>query len=133
MTEATPLSALDQNAAEQQILKETGNAALKAGSFEAAIAAYTKALALDPERKLASASALLGNRALAQLKLKKHEACVDDCTAALTLDPGYGKALYRRAQAREALDKLSDAFTDLRMLLNLEPSNKEAQLSLIHI
>ena len=107
-------------------MKEEGNAKLKAGDLTGAVDAYTRALALDPEHKLPSAAALLGNRSLAHLKLKNYKACVDDCTAALLVDPRYGKAYYRRAQAREALEELSSAFTDLRELLRIEPDNKEA-------
>ena len=60
------------------------------------------------------------------LKLKAHAECIADCTEALQVQPRYGKALYRRAQAREAAGALAEAFKDVRELLNLEPSNKEA-------
>ena len=99
-------------------LKEEGNTKLKTGDFAGAIDAYTRAIAVE------TAPALLGNRSLAHLKLKNFTACVEDCTAALQLDARYGKALYRRAQAREALDELSLAFTDIRELLRMEPANK---------
>lgn len=39
------------------------------------------------------------------LSLHQYEAVVDDCTAALELNPRYVKALLRRAQANEKLEK----------------------------
>ena len=93
-------------------LKLEGTAHLKAGRTAEAKDAYTRALKLDPERKHAEAHLLLANRALTQLKLSAPDKCKDDCTAALKLSPGYGKAYYRRAQAYEALGKLAEAFTD---------------------
>ena len=42
------------------------------------------------------------------------------------VDSANGKAYFRRAQAYEALGKLADAFQDVRELMRLEPSSKEA-------
>ena len=106
--------------------KAAGNAKLKAGDMEAAVAAYTAGLALDPDRTSSEATALLVNRALAHIKLSSFAACKDDCTEALRLHPGYGKAYYRRALAHEGLGALADAFKDVRELMRLEPANKEA-------
>jgi hypothetical protein len=52
------------------------------------------------------------------LKLEMHDNCVIDCTEALQADPGKGKALYRRALAYDALDKLGDAFKVLPSFLH---------------
>ena len=107
-------------------LKLEGTDHLKAGRIKEAKEAYTRALAADPDRKHTEASIILANRALTHLKLSEPQGCVTDCTASLEINPQYGKALYRRAQANEALHKLADAFTDVRMLLRYEPANKEA-------
>lgn len=111
-------------AAEAVALKAKGNEHLKAGRLAEASECYTQALtSCDP----ADAAALHCNRALAELKLGKHAQCVEDCDAAIQKQPQYGKAFFRRAQAREALDKLPEAFKDIHELLRIEPSNKEAQ------
>ena len=108
-------------------LKLEGTAHLKSGDIAKARDAYSKALALDPEHKHAEAHILFSNRALTHLKLSSPSLAKEDCTAALKLNPYYGKALFRRAQASEALKALGDAFKDVRELLRLEPTNKEAQ------
>ena len=107
-------------------LKRAGNASLKEGKLDEAVASYTSALSRDPDRQHAEASVLLANRALAHLKLENPVEAKVDCTAALALQPRYGKAYYRRAQAHEAIGALSDAFADVRELMSLEPKNKEA-------
>ena len=107
-------------------LKSKGNDELKAGRHLAAVELYSKALeidAIDP----AEAAAIHANRALANLKLGHNKECVADCDAAISREPRYGKAFYRRAQAREALEQLGDAFKDVHEVLRLEPANKEAQ------
>jgi hypothetical protein len=38
-----------------------------------------------------------------------HQNVIEDCARAIELDPGYVKAVIRRAQAYEATDKLEDA------------------------
>ena len=53
-----------------------------------------------------------------------------DCTRALTLDPGYVKALHRRGQARAALKKYTEAKDDFTEVLKKEPKNKQAKSEL---
>ena len=107
-------------------LKAKGTEHLKAGRVAEARSAYSEALDLDAERVHAEAFILLANRALTHLKLDDAQAAKADCTASIGLNPRYGKAFFRRAQAHEALKALTDAFQDVRELLRLEPSNKEA-------
>ena len=107
--------------------KAEGNALLKGGKLEAAAECYTRALDASPPPDADERAAILANRALANLKLGSHAACADDCSAALDVSPRYVKALYRRAQAREAQDNLADAFRDLRELLRIDPDNAEAK------
>jgi tetratricopeptide (TPR) repeat protein len=109
------------------VLKLAGTAHLKEGRLKEARDSYSKALALDKDRKHVEAHIILANRALTQLKLSDPAECKADCTAALALNPRYGKALFRRAQAAEQLGSLADAFQDVRELMRLEPANKEAQ------
>lgn len=53
-----------------------------------------------------------------------------DCTQALSLDPTYIKAYARRASARSALKKYEAARDDYRVVLKLEPNNKQAKKEL---
>ena len=84
-------------------LKEEGNAAFKACDYEEALLKYTEAIQLT--EKDADKSLFLKNRAAVNLKTENFRAVVDDCTKALELTPNDPKALYRRCQAYESLDK----------------------------
>ena len=51
---------------------------------------------------------------------KLHEKVVEDCSRALELDPGYTKALTRRAKAYENMEKFNESFEDLTSLCILQ-------------
>ena len=55
---------------------------------------------------------------------------VEDCTAALSLQPDYAKALMRRGLAFEAQNKPSDAVADVKKALETDPKLKEAAAAL---
>ena len=71
-------------------------------------------------------AAFYANRAACYAKLGEHSSVVDDCTAALDVQPEYTKALLRRALAREALDQPTEAYEDAKRAVALEPSDREA-------
>jgi len=105
--------------------KAAGNEHLKAGRIAEAVVCYSQALEVElPSEEKA---AVLANRALAHLKTKQHAACIADCDAAISLQPRYVKAFYRRAQAHEAQQKYENAFKDVREVLRIDSANKEAQ------
>jgi tetratricopeptide (TPR) repeat protein len=106
-------------------LKARGNAHFKRGEYAQAADSYGKALAVA-DLSLPLAPTLLTNRAMCYFKLKRYEACVADCTEALKLEPGRGKALYRRALAYQAAGKIEDALEDARLFQQAEPSNADA-------
>ncbi|KAH9946033.1 TPR-like protein [Epithele typhae] len=81
-----------------------GNAAFKAGDFPTAVGHYTAAFIADPTNPTYPL-----NRAAAYLKLGKNEDAERDCDAVLRLDKKNVKALFRRGQARLALQRLDDA------------------------
>ncbi|KAI0768962.1 hypothetical protein BD413DRAFT_478204, partial [Trametes elegans] len=81
-----------------------GNAAFKAGDFPKAIGHYTAAFIADPSNPTYPL-----NRAAAYLKLGKNEDAERDCDAVLRLDGKNVKGIFRRGQARVALQKLNDA------------------------
>ncbi|KAG6815326.1 hypothetical protein H0H87_002938 [Tephrocybe sp. NHM501043] len=101
-----------------QTEKEKGNAAFKAGDFPTAIGHYSAAIIADGEDYTFPL-----NRAAAYLKLGKNEDAERDCTTVLELSALNAKALFRRGQARFALEKLEEASTDLYQALKREPTN----------
>jgi len=107
--------------------KERGNALFEQGDLEGACAAYLSALeALDEAAEPEQRATVLSNRSAALLKLQRFSEAEQDAGKALELHPGAVKALYRRAQALAAQNKLERALVDLRRLLQLDPSNTAA-------
>jgi hypothetical protein len=127
--------------------KAAGNAAFQKSDIPAAISQYSQGLVACDRLAAPPAalkSSLLSNRAMCYLKGNDFQLCVDDCTTALNLsdfsDPKLrSKVLYRRAKSRfmlangpssaSAVDTnaaLQDAAKDLMHLLQMDPSNKEA-------
>jgi len=109
-------------AAAAEALKVQGNNAFAAARYEDAIGMYTDALGHAPRNAV-----LYANRALSLLKLHAHAEAEEDCDAALLLDPGFVKALLRRAQARHALEQFDAALDDLELALEKEPKNHGAR------
>ncbi|KAJ7016835.1 hypothetical protein C8F04DRAFT_1159197 [Mycena alexandri] len=105
--------------------KEKGNAAFKAGDYPTAIGHYSAAIHADR-----TDATFPLNRAAAYLKLGKNEDAERDCSTVLSLSNGNVKALFRRAQARLAMGKLSEAQSDLREAARLEPSNQSVKQEL---
>ncbi|KAG9080939.1 hypothetical protein FS749_007849 [Ceratobasidium sp. UAMH 11750] len=98
--------------------KEKGNEAFKAGNYPEAIGHYTAAIladGTDPTFPL--------NRAAAYLKLNKNEDAERDCSTVLKLQPNNVKAMFRRAQARVGLGKLTEARADLVIAAKADPGN----------
>lgn len=77
-----------------------GNELFKDGRFEEACAAYGEGLDHDPRN-----SVLLCNRAACRSKLGQFEKSVDDCTAAISVRPGYRKARLRRVDCNTKVKK----------------------------
>jgi tetratricopeptide (TPR) repeat protein len=101
-----------------------GNAAFKAGDYPAAIGLYTEAILTKPDDPTfplnrAAAYLKLGKYVrfayrwwlvdVSQLGVYRNEDAERDCTTVVTLHASNVKGLFRRAQARTALNKLSDA------------------------
>ena len=81
-------------------LREQGNFAVKNKKFEEALRLYSSAIDLT-----ANDHRLFANRAFCYLKLGKSQQSLDDCEKCLLLNPGYSKALSRKAWALEDLIK----------------------------
>merc|ERR1712216_940350 len=70
---------------------------------------------------------ILNNCAMARLKAKDYDYAKFDCTKALEYDDRNIKALFRRSQAKLALDDFQGAVDDLQRALEVDPENKEVQ------
>lgn len=114
------------NLDEANKFKEDGNEAFKNGNWNSAIKLYTKAInALqDDSRDIAI---YYKNRAAAYLKEEKYQEAVNDCDKSLEIVPTDPKALFRRCQALEKLERYEEAYRDARHVLNVDPSNKTIQ------
>lgn len=103
--------------------KEEGNTAFKAGNNAEAVEKFTEAVAIADENSATDGPAqgfkaiLCSNRATANSKNGDHAAAISDCDAALSLDPGYIKALRTRARALLAVEKYEDAVRDFKKAL----------------
>mmetsp|Transcript_15393 Transcript_15393/g.19234 ORF Transcript_15393/g.19234 Transcript_15393/m.19234 type:complete len:490 (-) Transcript_15393:160-1629(-) len=105
--------------------KQRGNKELAAGHFTAAVRYYTAALALTP-----SNPPLLSNRALAYIKLESYGLAIQDASRAITTDPTFAKAFYRRGTANFALQKAKLARKDFRQVCKLKPKDRDARAKL---
>ena len=110
---------------EARAVKALGNDHFQRGEYAEAAQRYTEALASCPKGH-SEAAVFLKNRSACWLKLGSYEKALSDSTAALEINPADVKALYRRAQALEAIGELAGAFRETQKLLSIEPRNKEA-------
>jgi mitochondrial import receptor subunit TOM70 len=107
INETTVQELSDQERKEYAVkLKEQGNKAYGAKDFDRAIDLYSKAILCKPDPVFYS------NRAACYSALNKWDKVVEDTTAALNLDAEYVKALNRRANAYERLEKYSESLLD---------------------
>ena len=104
-----------QAAVDATAWREAGNRAFRRADFAGAVRCYTRGLRHRPTPQL------LGNRAQARLQLREFALAARDCDLALRLDPGFAKALARRATARAALGAPAAAAADLRAALAVAP------------
>lgn len=98
--------------AEEDRLK--GNEFMKAKEYQEAIDCYTKSLDIFEE------AATFGNRAMANLRLKRYGQVIEDSNEALRIDPNYIKAHHRRGKAYLATKKYELAIKDFQIILAKE-------------
>ena len=65
--------------------------------------------------------------------MERFEDAVDDCSKSLELSPNDPKALFRRCQAYEALNKVDSAYADAKEVHNLDPKNKALEPVLLRL
>lgn len=93
--------------AENERLK--GNEYMKSKDYKEAANSYTKSIDLDGNQAFTFA-----NRAMAYLKMKSYNKCIQDANQALELKPGYLKAIHRRGKALAAIHKYEEAIKDFQ-------------------
>jgi tetratricopeptide (TPR) repeat protein len=120
--------------------KARGNQHYARQQYDEAIAEYSRAIAHCPVGEDAGAeeakdhlAVFFSNRAAAFLMQSRHAECVADASASLSLQPTNAKALSRRAKAHEALDQLAEAVEDLKALVALDASDRDAAKNLVRV
>jgi len=108
--------------------KEEGNDLYKAKKFDEALAAYDKAIELDPTNMT-----FLSNKAAVYFTSKKYQECIDTCTKAVEVGKtnmapfeDRGKALTRCAKAYQKLGKMEEAI-EMCKSAQLEVFDKNTQ------
>ncbi|KAJ7577925.1 hypothetical protein C8J56DRAFT_1016670 [Mycena floridula] len=91
-------------------LKAEGNAAYKKLAYSEAVDLYTRAIEVSPKAE----PVFYSNRAACYMNLSppNYELVVKDCDSALALDRNYVKALNRRGNALEALERYEESLND---------------------
>lgn len=102
--------------------KVDGNAAFQSEKWDLAVELYTKAIKNGEKSK--DLPVYYKNRAAALLKLNEFEKASQDCTKVLEIIPKDPKALFRRSQAYEGLERFEEAYRDARDVWNSDPNNK---------
>jgi stress-induced-phosphoprotein 1 len=105
--------------------KERGDEHYKNANFEAAIVEYTKCIdGLKAAGKGESETALkaYSNRAACYKQISNFDGVIADCTAVLEVDPANVKALIRRAQAFEGVERYRFALQDVKTVLSMPPA-----------
>lgn len=106
--------------------KEKGNEEFNKGNWSEALDCYTSALKLTKGDN-SDKAVYYKNRAAVYLKLKEYENVIMDCDSVLKICSNDPKALFRRCQALEALEKFEEAYRDARYIILSDPNNKSIQ------
>jgi tetratricopeptide (TPR) repeat protein len=103
------------------IYNHMGKAWLELDNSENALAAFTKAVALDPNYPSA-----FENLARTNLRLSKWQTAIDNANSSLKLDDKREVAFYHRGYAFMQLGKTDDALRDLNKAIELDPEFRAA-------
>lgn len=105
-----------------ELYKEKGDDLYKNAQFEAAIAEYSKCLDALEKKKLQGSPLALkaySNRAACYKQISNFDGTISDCTAVLEVEPENVKALIRRAQAFEGVERYRFALQDVKTVLQM--------------
>ncbi len=119
---ATPTAEISkENVRDAQGFAAQGQALIRSGNSDEALAQFEKALALDPYNVQA-----LNGRGLIHQGEKRHAEAIEDFTAVHGLVPQRADPLVARATSYLALDKAREAAGDLDEAVQSEPNNGHA-------
>lgn len=118
---------------EAQVQKEEGNDFFKKQEYELAIKSYSRALKLCPKDFVKDRAILFSNRAACRMKKSENEEAILDSNKALELYPQYLKALLRRAELYEKVDKLEEALADYQKVVEMDPSQHSARAACLRL
>ncbi|KAL8269360.1 hypothetical protein Esti_006723 [Eimeria stiedai] len=127
----------DPQALSADSVREEGLKAFNAGNWQGASEAWSRGLRIleyilakeeefDDDKKkefVAMQQTYLLNLSLSTLKEGRWSACIIYCDKALKVDPTSTKALYRKAQAQQALGQLDGAIETTERFLRLSPQS----------
>jgi tetratricopeptide (TPR) repeat protein len=113
--------------------KQLGNQEFKKGNYQAAISYYTEAIGKDSPSfyvcsEIAPHETIYSNRAASMIQLKQYKRALDDCKAAIRLNPDFSKIYKRLFKANLGMGNIEEAEQALKQALTLEPNdpaNKE--------
>ncbi len=134
--EAVVSPAVSAAAAAAEQLREDGNALFKTGQYDAATLKYSEAidnLRACAAKNTALLTKCLNNRAACACQLQQYKQAAEDCSEVLRAVPTDAKALMRRAFAFEALERYAEALHDMRAVVALQPSAKDASAACIRL
>ncbi|KAJ6405192.1 hypothetical protein OIU84_013212 [Salix udensis] len=106
----------------------SGNSLFKASKFSEACIAYSEGLEYDSYNSI-----LLCNRAACRSRLGQFEKAVEDCTAALAVQPHHSKARLRRAHCNAELGRWESSIQDFEMLIRESPADEEVGRALFDV
>lgn len=115
-----PPEATDAQKEEALAAKARGNEAYGAGDLDAALAAYSEAIALDGRNHV-----FYGNRSLVNLQRKDFAAAREDGRFARWLNPKWAKGYFHEGRALMAMEDYEAAANAFWQGCRLEPDNKE--------
>lgn len=116
---------LEKKLEEIETKKNAANDCFIKNNFAGAITIYTELLTMDSNNKIFN-GLIYANRALCYYKIKDYFKSLSDCNSSIDLNKKYWKSYYRRAQINIALKKPKEAIDDLRKVLELDATNREA-------
>jgi len=102
-----------------ELFKEAGDKWYKAANFEFAIAEYTKCLDNLSDKHSTLAIKALSNRSACHKQLSNFDGTIEDCSVVIEAEPNNVKALIRRAQGFEAVERYKFALQDVKTVLQL--------------